>query len=87
MQAWDAAAQGRRRAAGYTQARKTTSQIFVMPFFYLAGIDESNGEIFTNRFLVRLERQLYGLEDDRKISMLRAVMNAISDDTLLPACN
>ena len=66
MQAWDAAAQGRRRAAGYTQARKTTSQIFVMPFFY--GIDESNGEIFINCFLVRLEWQLYGLEDDRKIS-------------------
>jgi hypothetical protein len=36
--------------------------------FYLAGIDESNGEIFITCFLVRLERQLYGLENDRRIS-------------------
>ena len=31
------------------------------------------------------ERQLYRSEDDRKIIMLRAVMDAISDDMLLPA--
>lgn len=67
MRGRGAAAQGRRRAAGYTQARETSKYSSCL-FFNLAGIDELKGKIFTTCFLVRLERQLHGLENDRGIS-------------------
>lgn len=66
MRGRNAAAQGRRRAAGYTQARGTSRYSSCL-FFNLAGIDELKGKIFTTCTLVRLERHLYGLENDPRI--------------------
>jgi hypothetical protein len=68
MHAWERrGGAGTEEGCGIYASERRQVDIRHAPFFYLAGIDELNGEIFITCFLVRLERQLYGLENDRRI--------------------
>lgn len=65
----DAPAQGLEQGCGIFVSEKDDQSDIRHAFFrYPAGINGLNGEIFVSCFLVRFERQLYGSEDDRKIS-------------------
>lgn len=65
MHAWEGrGGAGTKEGCGIYASEKDDQSCLFLP----CGIDESNGEIFINCFLVRLEWQLYGLGDDRKIS-------------------
>lgn len=60
MHAWEGRGGAGTEGCGIYASERRQVDIRHVFFFYLAGIDESNGEIFITCFLVRLERHLYG---------------------------